>query len=389
MRPAEQDTNELHIGARHRRAVLRLSGLSSTQRLIAVAVGDYADETGKAWPSVEKLAENTGLNECTVRRNLPKIEESGWLKIVRRGGNRWQNKFEFELSFPPAPDALPEAESRPGAECSRPGAAPGEVETVKASGALRAPTCKSFTSFRTCVNKPNDDTSSESSAVDEELRLSEKPETLAVKNEVHHHGENDSGRRSESAAVEKQETPSDAQQTPAVREFPADAQKDFAVLGGIEPPRTMPSEDVPTHAREIDSRDELDQFVRDLERLAGRTLPDAVRAGLSEAFGQNPDRIRAWQGALLAAPPPSRDAPAWIDRAIRESQDVDVSPDGSWKELPRGLSEEWPADTYLRTLKRPDLAARFANPVKPESLWWVEEPREEQRPEPDPDPVRL
>jgi hypothetical protein len=160
MQPPEQDTTVFHIGARHRRAVLRLSGLSSTQRLIAVAIGDYADESGKAWPSLETLAENTGLNERTVGRNLPKIEEAGWLKIARRGGNRWQNKFEFELSFPQAPAAIPEDESRPDSECSRPNSESHEVETVKASGALRAPTCKSFTSFRTCVSKPNDDSSS-------------------------------------------------------------------------------------------------------------------------------------------------------------------------------------------------------------------------------------
>jgi hypothetical protein len=163
--------------------------------------------------------------------------------------------------------------------------------------------------------------------------------------------------------------------------------KDPPALGDNEPPRAKENHSTRgENESENAVRDELGRIVRDLERLSDRPLTPKTRADLAEAFCVNDDRIRAWHGALLAAPPESRNVHAWIERASWEPGGVEVNPDGSLEELPGGLSEEWPAETYLHALKRPDLAARFANPATPEPDW-VEELREEQRPEPEPDPV--
>jgi hypothetical protein len=112
----EATGTEPHIAVRYRRAVLRLSGLSSTQRLICLAIADYADKDGTCWPSVvETLAANTGLTERCIRQNLPKIEGAGWLEITRRNGKT----FIFKLAFPSAPDAPPAAEDEhPGTSCT-------------------------------------------------------------------------------------------------------------------------------------------------------------------------------------------------------------------------------------------------------------------------------
>jgi hypothetical protein len=93
----KQSTDDPYLAMRYRRAVLRLSGLSSTQRLICLAVADDADEDGICWAGgVEMLAANTGLTERCIRQNLSKIEGAGWLEITRRDGKT----FTFKLANP-------------------------------------------------------------------------------------------------------------------------------------------------------------------------------------------------------------------------------------------------------------------------------------------------
>jgi hypothetical protein len=53
-------------------------------RYLALEIADYADTHGKAWPSVEKLAEVTLLAERTVKYKLAEMEGLGFLRREKR-----------------------------------------------------------------------------------------------------------------------------------------------------------------------------------------------------------------------------------------------------------------------------------------------------------------
>lgn len=53
--------------------------LSSTERYVLVAVGDNADQKGKAWPSPKELIEKTGLGQSSVYRALGRFKKLGLL----------------------------------------------------------------------------------------------------------------------------------------------------------------------------------------------------------------------------------------------------------------------------------------------------------------------
>jgi hypothetical protein len=71
------------IAADWRRAIIRVSELSQTQKMICVAIADHMDRTGVSFPSVARIARYASVSDRTVRRELSKIEAAGWLTIAR------------------------------------------------------------------------------------------------------------------------------------------------------------------------------------------------------------------------------------------------------------------------------------------------------------------
>lgn len=61
------------------------SGLPSGVRATCWALATFADnDTGKAWPSVKRLAKATGLSEARVSKHTGTAESKGYLRKVRR-----------------------------------------------------------------------------------------------------------------------------------------------------------------------------------------------------------------------------------------------------------------------------------------------------------------
>jgi hypothetical protein len=61
--------------------------LTPTQRLVAHVVANHADREGKgARAGADRIAGETGLVVRTVRTSLAVLVDSGWLKLVTRGG---------------------------------------------------------------------------------------------------------------------------------------------------------------------------------------------------------------------------------------------------------------------------------------------------------------
>lgn len=60
-----------------------------TERFLLLALADIADDRGKCWPSVERIAQRCCMSERNARRILRKLEETGWLETeVHPGRNR-------------------------------------------------------------------------------------------------------------------------------------------------------------------------------------------------------------------------------------------------------------------------------------------------------------
>jgi len=85
------------------RTILR-SGLTSTQRLVCVAIMDYADADDEAYPSASTVAHDTGLTDRTVRKAVKAMLGNGLTIIGYRSGCR---VFRLDVA------SLPERGSAP------------------------------------------------------------------------------------------------------------------------------------------------------------------------------------------------------------------------------------------------------------------------------------
>jgi hypothetical protein len=98
------------------RAAIRDSARSSTERLVAHVLSDYGNEHGEdIFPSVARLAHDSGLSDKCVRKTLKSLRGAGWLDWTERYNARGQDASLYRLLIPKdfAPDPFdPETERR-------------------------------------------------------------------------------------------------------------------------------------------------------------------------------------------------------------------------------------------------------------------------------------
>lgn len=56
----------------------------TAEKFLLLVIANYADEQGRAWPSVETLARDTGMSRATVKRSMKKLEEAGYVRRHKR-----------------------------------------------------------------------------------------------------------------------------------------------------------------------------------------------------------------------------------------------------------------------------------------------------------------
>lgn len=72
--------------------------LPPTAKLILVTLAYHADDEGKCYPGVARIAKMTGANERTVKRQIGQLEAAGHVTTQRRIG--CGNKYRLNLSGP-------------------------------------------------------------------------------------------------------------------------------------------------------------------------------------------------------------------------------------------------------------------------------------------------
>ena len=65
-------------------ALRMVRGLSPTQKLTLICLGNHAGPDGKCWPSQGVIYEYTELSRETINRNLLELEKKGLIRSVKR-----------------------------------------------------------------------------------------------------------------------------------------------------------------------------------------------------------------------------------------------------------------------------------------------------------------
>lgn len=77
------------------KAALYTAGLSTTEKIVLMALADRVDKAGVAYPSVGWLADMTGLNRRSVMRVLATLEDAGLIAVSRRAGRQASNIYRL------------------------------------------------------------------------------------------------------------------------------------------------------------------------------------------------------------------------------------------------------------------------------------------------------
>ena len=99
--------------ARWRDAVLSAYGPPKPMtRLVLVGLAKYMNRTGdNCWPSIEIIADDTGLARRSVLRHIAEARDSGWISVRTRGANGqgWR-RHAYAPAFPPGDTVAPRQE---------------------------------------------------------------------------------------------------------------------------------------------------------------------------------------------------------------------------------------------------------------------------------------
>lgn len=77
------------------RAAWEVSGLSSGAKLTLLAIAEHANDSGWAWPSIERLAVMTGVSTRQATRNIQALEDAGVLQVDRNSGRGNVNRYRI------------------------------------------------------------------------------------------------------------------------------------------------------------------------------------------------------------------------------------------------------------------------------------------------------
>lgn len=84
---------------------------TATKLLVLLAIADWADDRGYAWPSVRTLAQKTRQDERTIQRAINELIELGELRVGRGAGPKGSNMYQVVTT---GSDANPRQDVTPG-----------------------------------------------------------------------------------------------------------------------------------------------------------------------------------------------------------------------------------------------------------------------------------
>ena len=85
-------------------AVFDLPDMGPTHRLIMLALADHADDAGRCYPSLARLARRTGLTDRAIRTNLRQLEYAGQIRVEKQAGPKGCNVYFLTPQEAPTPE---------------------------------------------------------------------------------------------------------------------------------------------------------------------------------------------------------------------------------------------------------------------------------------------
>lgn len=80
--------------------VWSLDNLEPLEKLVMLAVADFSDDDGKAWPSIRTIARKSSLSEDSVRRKLRNLKKAGLVSITARKDHTGRDRSNLFRLFP-------------------------------------------------------------------------------------------------------------------------------------------------------------------------------------------------------------------------------------------------------------------------------------------------
>jgi hypothetical protein len=74
--------------------------ISGNEKVVLLALADFANDGGECWPSVRRIAEKAYISELTVRRIIALLIDSEFLKLTRRqsnDGRSMSNLYQLQM----------------------------------------------------------------------------------------------------------------------------------------------------------------------------------------------------------------------------------------------------------------------------------------------------
>jgi len=74
-------------------AIFESETLGPTERLIMLALADHADDSGRCYPSMQRLCKRTGLSDRAIQKNIKDLTEAGYLTVIPQAGQGGANVY--------------------------------------------------------------------------------------------------------------------------------------------------------------------------------------------------------------------------------------------------------------------------------------------------------